>query len=62
MEAFYGSTLVHRGPVTAIVPEHGLVRILDTLTGSDRILDLSKLKVVRLAPRYRAVRVRDARS
>ncbi|MDQ0729446.1 hypothetical protein QFZ57_000240 [Arthrobacter sp. B1I2] len=48
IEAFYGSSLVHRGPVTEIAPDHGSFWILDTLTGSRRLLDSSELEIVRL--------------
>lgn len=58
LEAFYGDALVHRGPVTATEPGLGRVWILDTLSGRDQLIDLSELMVVRLAPRYREVRVR----
>lgn len=57
IEAFLRSTLVHRGPVTDIAPDHGLFWILDTLTGSRRLLDMSELEIVRLPAHYREVRV-----
>ena len=57
IEAFYRSTLVHRGPVTDIGPDQGLFWILDTLTGSRRLLDSSELEIVRLPPQYREVLV-----
>ncbi|WP_240685063.1 hypothetical protein [Arthrobacter nitrophenolicus] len=38
-------------------PDHGLVWILDTLTGDRRLLDLAELEIVRIPPRYREVRV-----
>lgn len=57
IEAFYRSTLVHRGPVTDIAPDQGLFWILDTLTGSRRLLDSSELEIVRLPARYREVLV-----
>lgn len=55
IEAFYKNSLVHRGPVTDIAPEHGLVWILDTLTGSHRLLDISELSIVRLPAHHREV-------
>jgi hypothetical protein len=55
IEAFYKNTLVHRGPVTEIAPERGLFWILDTLTGSRRLLEISELSVVRLPVHYREV-------
>ncbi|MDQ0673109.1 hypothetical protein QFZ36_000670 [Pseudarthrobacter siccitolerans] len=57
IEAFYGNTLVHRGPVSEIAPQHGLFWILDTLTGSRRLLDSSELEIVRLPAHYREVLV-----
>lgn len=55
IEAFYENSLVHRGPVTGIAPDHGLLWILDTLTGSHRVLDISELSIVRLPAHYREV-------
>ncbi|WP_240721028.1 hypothetical protein [Pseudarthrobacter sp. NamE2] len=57
IEAFHGNTLVHRGPVTGTLPDQGLFWILDTLTGGRRLLDISGLEVVRIAPQYREIRV-----
>jgi hypothetical protein len=57
IEAFYGSTLVHRGPVTEVALDQGLLWILDTLTGSRRLLDMSELEIVRLPAHYREVLV-----
>jgi hypothetical protein len=57
IEAFFRSTLVHRGPVTGTAPDHGLFWILDTLTGSRRLLDMSELEIVRLPAHHREVRV-----
>ena len=62
IEAFYGSTLVHRGPITHIAPAQGLFWILDTLTGSRRLLDISELEIVRLPAHYREVLVRSSGS
>ena len=53
IEAFYKSSLVHRGPVTDTAPELGLFWILDTLTGGRRLLDMSELEIVRLPTHYR---------
>lgn len=55
VEAFYKDTLVHRGPVTDVAPERGLFWILDTLTGSRRLLDVSEFEIVRLPAQYREV-------
>jgi hypothetical protein len=55
IEAFHKNSLVHRGPVTDIAPDRGLVWILDTLTGSHRVLDISELSIVRLPAHYREV-------
>lgn len=55
IEAFYRNTLVHRGPVTDVAPERGLFWILDTLTGSRRLLDVSEFEIVRLPAPYREV-------
>ncbi|WP_163161790.1 hypothetical protein [Arthrobacter sp. Alg241-R88] len=57
IEAFYGSTLVHRGPVTEVALDQGLLWILDTLTGSRRLLDMSELEIVRLPAHYHEVLV-----
>jgi hypothetical protein len=61
IEAFYRSTLVHRGPITEIAPAQGLFWILDTLTGSRRLLDISELEIVRLPVHYREVLVGSSR-
>jgi hypothetical protein len=55
IEAFYKNSLVHRGPVTDIAPGQGLLWILDTVTGSRRVLDISELSIVRLPAHYREV-------
>ncbi|MFF1252606.1 hypothetical protein ACFVYC_08930 [Pseudarthrobacter sp. NPDC058329] len=47
IEAFYRGTLVHRGPVTDIAPNHGLFWILDQLTGGRRLLDIVEFQIVR---------------
>lgn len=58
IDVFYKGSLVHRGPVLGTAPGGGLVLMLDILTGDRRLLDLPELEIVRLAPRYREVRVR----
>lgn len=55
IEAFFKSTLVHRGPVTDTAPDQGLFWILDTLTGGRRLVDMAELEIVRLPARYREV-------
>lgn len=55
VEAFYKNALVHRGPVTDIAPKQGLFWILDSLTGSRRLLDISEFEIVRLPAHYREV-------
>jgi hypothetical protein len=55
VEAFIENALVHRGPVTEIAPDQGLFWILDTLTGSRRLLDTAEFSIVRLPAHYREV-------
>lgn len=50
IEAFYGDTLMHRGPVTETAPDYGLFWILDTLTGSRCRIDIFELDIVRIPP------------
>ncbi|MFF2318193.1 hypothetical protein ACFVTE_18235 [Arthrobacter sp. NPDC058097] len=57
VEAFYKNTLVYRGPVTEIAPAQGLFWILDTLTGSRRLLDIAEFSIVRLPAPYREVQL-----
>lgn len=57
IEVFYKSSLVHLGPVTEIVPGHGVFWILDTLTGRRCLLELSEIEIVRLPAHYREVAV-----
>jgi hypothetical protein len=57
IEAFYKGTLLYRGPVTEIAPQHGLFWILDTVTGSRRLLDVAEFSIVRLPARYREVQL-----
>ncbi|MGF9646922.1 hypothetical protein AAIH32_03055 [Pseudarthrobacter oxydans] len=57
IEAFHGSVLVHRGPITDVAPDQDLLWILDTLTGSRRVLDTSELEIVRLPTHHREVLV-----
>jgi hypothetical protein len=61
IEAFYKNTLVYRGPVTEIAAKHGLFWILDTLTGSRRLLDIAEFSIVRLPAHYREVQLRTPR-
>jgi hypothetical protein len=49
IEASYKGTLVHRGQVTEISPNHELFWITDYLTGSRRLLDVAEFEIVRLA-------------
>lgn len=46
--ARYKGMLVHRGPVTEVVPGHGLFWIMDELTGGRRLLDMADLEIARL--------------
>jgi hypothetical protein len=55
VEAFYQGTLVYRGPVTEVAPGRGLFWILDTLTGSRRLLDTVEFSIVRLPTHCREV-------
>ncbi|MBD1543574.1 hypothetical protein G9E11_15280 [Arthrobacter sp. IA7] len=57
IEAFYKGTLLYRGPVTEIAPRHGLFWILDTVTGSRRLLDIAEFSIVRLPAHYREVQL-----
>jgi hypothetical protein len=57
IEAFDENTLVCRGPVIEIAPQHGLFWILDTLTGSRRLLDVAEFSIVRLPAHYREVQL-----
>lgn len=51
VEAFYNNVLVHRGPVLDVIPECGLLWILDTVTGCCRLLETtSGLEIYRLDP------------
>ena len=53
VEAYYRGTLVHRGEVTDIAPNHELFWILDVLTGSRRLADIAELEIVRIdAPEH----------
>lgn len=47
IEAFYKGTLVHRGLVTDISPNHELFWIMDYLTGGRRLLDIVEFRIVR---------------
>jgi hypothetical protein len=46
--ARYKGSLVHRGLVTEMVPDHGLFWILDELTGGRRLLDMAELEIGRV--------------
>ncbi|CAN7239434.1 hypothetical protein LJR013_000935 [Pseudarthrobacter oxydans] len=48
VEAYSDEGLVHRGPVVDAIPDCGLLWILDTLTGSWQLIDMSELHVVRI--------------
>ncbi|GAA3400906.1 hypothetical protein GCM10018951_08450 [Pseudarthrobacter polychromogenes] len=48
VEAYSGDGLVHRGPVVDAIPDCGLLWILDTLTGSRQLIDMSEFDVVRV--------------
>ncbi|GGI03165.1 hypothetical protein ACFFGR_10940 [Arthrobacter liuii] len=45
IEAYYKGTLVHRGEVTDIAPNHGLFWIQDVLTGGRRLLDVAEFEI-----------------
>lgn len=60
IDVFFKGSLVHRGTVLGAAPGEGLVWMLDTLTGDRCLLNLPELEIVRLAPRYREVRVGGA--
>jgi hypothetical protein len=47
VEARRGGRLLHRGTVTDVAPNHGLLWIMDTLTGGRRLLDHSELEITR---------------
>jgi len=49
IEAYYKGTLVHRGEVTGIAPNHELFWILDVHTGGRRLLDIAELEVRKTA-------------
>lgn len=53
IEAFCNDTLVHRGLVVEIAPERGLFWILESVTGSRRLLNIAELQVLRLPEHYR---------
>ncbi|MFJ6313016.1 hypothetical protein [Pseudarthrobacter oxydans] len=48
VEAYSGGGLVHRGPVVDAIPDCGLLWILDTLTGSRQLIDMSEFDVLRI--------------
>jgi hypothetical protein len=45
VDAYYKGTLVHRGEVTDIAPNHDLFWILDVFTGSRRLVDIAELEI-----------------
>lgn len=47
IKAFFEGTLAHRGTVTELAPDHGLFWIMDNLTGSRRLLDMTDFQIVR---------------
>jgi hypothetical protein len=49
IEAYYKGTLVHRGEVTDIAPNHDLFWIWDVLTDGRRLLDIAELEVRKTA-------------
>lgn len=48
VEAYYKGTLVHRGEVTEIAPNHELFWMMDVLTGGRRLVDVAELEIVRV--------------
>ncbi|MFJ6158830.1 hypothetical protein ACIQF8_16900 [Pseudarthrobacter sp. NPDC092184] len=50
VEAYRNGRMVHRGPVVEAIPQCGLFWILDTVTGSRRLIDVSEIDIVRLPP------------
>lgn len=48
IEASYRGALVYRGQVTGIAPGHELLWMTDHLTGSRRLLDVTKFTIVRI--------------
>ena len=48
VQATYKGTLVHRGRVTDLAPDHNLLWIIDDLRGGRRLLDLAELEVSRI--------------
>ncbi|GAA1264284.1 hypothetical protein [Arthrobacter pascens] len=47
VEARRGGRLLHRGTVTDVAHNQGLLWIMDTLTGGRRLLDHSELEITR---------------
>jgi hypothetical protein len=45
VEAYYRGTLVRRGEVTDLAPDHGLFWIHDVLSGGRRLLDIAELEI-----------------
>ena len=48
VEGRRGGRVLHRGRVTDVAPNQGLLWILDTVSGSRRLLDQSELVVTRV--------------
>ncbi len=48
IEAAYKGSVVHRGRVTDLAPDHNLFWIDDEVRGGRRLLDLAELEVTRL--------------
>ncbi|MGM9473482.1 hypothetical protein ACS5PJ_15945 [Pseudarthrobacter sp. YS3] len=48
VKAYYKGTLVYRGEVTEIAPNHELFWIMDVLTGRRRLVDIAELEIVRV--------------
>lgn len=49
VEAWRGGRLLHRGRVTDVAANQGLLWIMDTVSGSRRLLDHSELEITRVS-------------
>jgi hypothetical protein len=49
VEGRRGGRLLHRGRVTDVAPHQGLLWIMDTVSGSRRLLDSSEVDIIRLS-------------
>ena len=47
IEVYYKGTLVHRGEVTDIAPNHELFWMMDVLTGNRKLVDIAELDIIR---------------